>query len=167
LLAHTQALVIGSAACVAVARGLGYPPERCRVLRHDQALAIKDVHLTAVAMHDPGAQDGNGYVVETPDVAILHGGDSLYFDGFRALARRWTLDAILVSVGVSLPGETLYMDEADAARAACDSGARTLIPQVWWLPSSSVRRIYYFCRTDDDSSHHTQARRTSLACART
>jgi len=30
-----------------------------------------------------------------------------------------------------------------------------------------VRRIYYFCRTDDDSSHHTQARRTSLACART
>ena len=125
------------------------------MLRHDQALAIKDVHLTAVAMHDPGAQDGNGYVVETPDVAILHGGDSLYFDGFRALARRWTLDAILVSVGVSLPGETLYMDEADAARAACDSGARTLIPQVWWLPSSSVRRIYYFCRADDDGSHHT------------
>ncbi len=140
LLAHTQALVIGSAACVAVARGLGYPPERCRVLRHDQALAIKDVHLTAVAMHDPGAQDGNGYVVETPDVAILHGGDSLYFDGFRALARRWTLDAILVS----LPGETLYMDEADAARAACDSGARTLIPQhfdLWQSTAMDPRRV--------------------------
>jgi len=115
LLAHTQALVIGSAACVAIARSVGYPPERCRVLKHEQALAVKDVRLTAVAMHDPGAQDCNGYVVETPGVAILHCGDNLYFDGFRALARRWTLDAILVSVGVSPPGETLYMDEADAA----------------------------------------------------
>jgi len=144
LLAHTQALVIGSAACVAVTRGIGYPPECCRLLRHEQALAVKDVRLTAVAMHDPGAQDCNGYVVETPDVAILHCGDSLYFDGFRALARRWTLDAILVSVGVSPPGETLYMDEADAARAARDSGAQTLIPQhfdLWQSTAMDPRRV--------------------------
>jgi len=144
LLAHTQALVIGSAACVAVAHGIGYPPERCRVLRHEQALAVKDVRLTAVAMHDPGAQDCNGNVVETPDVAILHCGDSLYFDGFRALARRWTLDAILVSVGVSPPGETPYRDEADAARVARDSGAHTLIPQhfdLWQSTTMDPRHV--------------------------
>jgi len=155
LLAHTQALVIGSAACVAVVRGIGYPSERCHLLKHEQALAVKDVHLTAVAMHDPAAQDCNGYVVETPDVAILHCGDSLYFDGFHALARRWTLDAILVSVGVSPPGETLYMDEADAARAARDSGAQTIIPQhfdLWQSTAMDPRRVvtvagWYCART--------------------
>jgi len=95
-------------------------------------------------MHDPGAQDCNGYVVETPDVAILQCGDSLYFDGFRALARRWTLDAILVSVGVSPPGETPYMDEADAARVARDSGAHTLIPQhfdLWQSTTMDPRHV--------------------------
>jgi L-ascorbate 6-phosphate lactonase len=124
----TNAPVIGPASCIELASAAGVPEERCRLLAHDESLTLGDLRLTAVPMHDPGARGCNGYVLETGAVTVLHGADSLYFEGFLELGRRWSFDAVCLSVGANPPGRTIYMDEADVARAARDLGARRLIP---------------------------------------
>ena len=141
---RTAAVVVGPAACVAVAEAAGVPAARCRVLAHDEALDVGDLHLTAVAMHDPGATLPNGYVLQAGEVTILHCGDGLYFPGFVDLAQRWRFDAICVSVGTNPPGKGYYMDEADAARAARDAGAPILIPHhhdLWQGITLDPRRV--------------------------
>jgi L-ascorbate metabolism protein UlaG (beta-lactamase superfamily) len=90
------------------------------------------------------AEGCNGYVLETANTTLLHCGDSLYFDGFAEIGKRWALDALCVSVGLNPPGQTFYMDEANAARAARDSGTRTLIPQhfdLWRGFTLDPRRV--------------------------
>lgn len=137
-------IVVGPAACIAVARSAAFPESRCRVLGYDEQIAVGDIGVTAVAMIDPAAQDPNGYVLQIGNLAVLFCGDGLYFPGFVALARRWRFDAICVSVGANPPGMHYYMTEVDAARAARDAGARQLIPQhfdLWAGLTLDPRRV--------------------------
>lgn len=133
LAVRTTALVYGPASCITVAAEVGYPADRRHVLDHDETREIGDLTITAVAMRDPAAQSCNGYVLETDGLALLHCGDSVYFDGFLALGQRWALDALCVSVAQNPPGRSIYMDEVAAARAARDAKAKTLIPQHYDL----------------------------------
>lgn len=126
---HTAATVYGPAPCIAVARAAGFPADRCRVVGHDEALPVMEPRITAVEMRDGGVAEANGYVIETGAQTLLHCGDGIYFDGFVALGERWRIDAICVSVASNPPGQSWYMDEADAARASRDAKATTLIPQ--------------------------------------
>lgn len=121
--------LIGPASSITTARGFGFPADRSQVLESGESLTFGDLRLTAETMLDPMSEGANGYVLETGDVAVLHCGDSVYFDGFAKLGQRWALDAICLSVGHNPPGATYYMTEADAARAARDARASTLIPQ--------------------------------------
>jgi L-ascorbate metabolism protein UlaG (beta-lactamase superfamily) len=141
---RTTAAVIGPAACIAVAREAGTPEDRLHVLAHEATKTIGDLRVTAVPMNDPGAPGCNGYVLETGDVAVLHCGDSLYFPGFLELGRRWSFDAICLSVGANPPGRNFYLDESGAARAARDAGARRLIVQhhdLWQGITLDPRRV--------------------------
>ena len=140
----TSAQIVGPESCVAVAREAGCPADRCRVLARDEAMTIGDLRVTAVKIHDPGAKGCSGYVLETSGLAVLHAGDSTYFPGFVDLGRRWALDAICLSVGSNPPGKNFYMDEVDAARAARDANAKTLIPQhfdLWQGITLDPRRV--------------------------
>ena len=137
-------LVVGSAACIAVAAQAGVSGVRSRVLSHGERLMIGDIAITAVAMVDPAAVDPNGYVLELPGLAALFCGDGLYSPDFVTLASRWRLDAICASVGANPPGKHFYMDEIDAARAARDCGAARLIPQhhdLWQGLTLDPRRV--------------------------
>jgi L-ascorbate 6-phosphate lactonase len=141
---RTAALAVGPDACIAIARDAGWDDGRCRTLAYERTLTVGDLRLTAVPMHDPGAKGCNGYVIETDRVVLLHCGDSFYFPGFAELGKRWRFDAICLSVGANPPGASIYMDEADAARAARDSGARCLIPQhfdLWQGLTLDPRRV--------------------------
>lgn len=129
----TTVPVFGPPACIDIARHAGVADMRAIVLPHDDSATFGDLRMTAVVMNDPGAPGCNGYVLETDNVAILHCGDSLYFAGFRELGTRWSFDAICLSVGANPPGRNFYLDEAGAARAARDSGAKTLIAQHYDL----------------------------------
>jgi L-ascorbate 6-phosphate lactonase len=140
----TEAPVYGPADCVEIARTAGVPEERARVLRHDETVTVGDLRVTAVPMDDPGAPGCNGYVLETGNVAVLHCGDSLYFPGFLEFGKRWSFDAVCVSVGSNPPGRNFYLDEAGAARVARDTGARVLIPQhfdLWQGITLDPRRV--------------------------
>jgi L-ascorbate 6-phosphate lactonase len=127
------ALVIGSSASLDVARSAGWPVDRCRKLDADGETKVGDLHLTAIPAHDPESAGALGYVLDTGAIRLLHCGDSLYHPGFAAAGKRWSLDALCVSVGHNPPGLTYYMDECDAARAARDARARILIPQHYDL----------------------------------
>lgn len=149
---RTTAPIVGPAACIAVARDAGCPEERGLVLNHGASLEFADLRLTAVPMHDPGAKAPNGYVIEIANVTLLHAGDSLYFEGFAALAATWRFDAVCLSVGANPVGRTIYMDEVDAARVARDAGARTLVPQhfdLWQGLTLDARRVatvaHWYC----------------------
>jgi L-ascorbate metabolism protein UlaG (beta-lactamase superfamily) len=129
----SQALVIGSAASVEVATRSGWPEERCQRMSVGDESSIADLRLTAVSANDPEARGALGYVLDTGSVRVLHCGDSLYHAGFADVGRRWTIDALCVSVGHNPIGLTYYMDESDAARAARDARARILIPHHYDL----------------------------------
>jgi L-ascorbate 6-phosphate lactonase len=126
---QTNAPVYGPASCIAVAEASNYPAERRHVLEPEGTVGIGDLRVTAVPLRDPGAKGCNGYIVEAADVVLLHCADSVYFPGFVELGRRWSIEAICISVAANPPGCAYYMDEVDAARAARDAGARVLIPQ--------------------------------------
>lgn len=141
---RSLAPVFGPASCAIAAEQAGIGPDRFRVVDHDEVLTLGDLRVTAVPMVDPMAEGCNGYVLETGGVAILHCGDSLYHDGFVKHGERWALDAVCLSVGQNPPGQTFYMDEADAARAARDCQARTLVPQhfdLWQGFTLNPRRV--------------------------
>jgi L-ascorbate 6-phosphate lactonase len=75
---------------------------------------------------------------------LAHYGDSLYFPGMAQLRERFRLDALLVAVGTNPPGHFYYMDEADAARAARDTGTRVLVPMhfnLWRATLLDPRRV--------------------------
>ncbi len=121
--------VYGPPSSIEAARGFGYPADLSHVLNAGESLTIGDLRITAETMLDPMAQGANGYLIDTGDVTMLHCGDSLYFEAFAELGQRRTIDAICLSVGHNPPGHTYYMTEVDAARAARDANAATLIPQ--------------------------------------
>lgn len=125
--------VLGTPAVVEVATSVGIESERAIVFPPDTSHQFADLTVTAVPMYDPMAQSANGYILETDGVTLLLCGDSIYFSGFRELGARWRFDAICLTVGLNPPGQTFYLDESGAARAARDSGAKTLIVQHYDL----------------------------------
>ncbi len=141
---RTSAPVYGPASCAAKVEEAGVPPDRSHAVGQDEAVIAGELRITAVPMVDPMAAGCNGYMLEAGGAVLLHCGDSLYHDGFVDLGARWLLDAICISVGHNPPGQTFYMDEADAARAASDAKARTLIPQhydLWQGYTLDPRRV--------------------------
>ena len=130
---RTEAMLIGPKSSVAVAKQHKWPAKRCQVLPRHATLVLNDLRVTAVPMEDPNAKGANGYVIECGKTTLLHCGDSHYFAGFAEVAQRWRFTAICTSVAYNPPGKLLYMDECDAARAARDVKAQTLILQHYDL----------------------------------
>lgn len=141
--------VLGPQPSVDIAIEAGIGPGRAAIFPADTTRRIGDLTVTAVAMYDPAAQSANGYLIETGDRSLFLAGDSLYFPGFQQIGRRGRLDAICLSVGSNPPGQTIYLDEAGAARAARDSGANTLIVQhfdLWRGMTIDPARVRTVCR---------------------
>lgn len=128
---HLRPPVLGPQASIQVARELGYPEDRLHALEHGMAMTINDVKITAVKMFDPLAAGTNGHVLEAEGITLLHCGDSLYFPEIGDEVAAWNIDAIFVSVAHNPRGKNWYMTEVDAARAARDTNAATLVPGHW------------------------------------
>jgi L-ascorbate 6-phosphate lactonase len=159
---RTNALAIGPASAIAVARAAGFPDDRLRVLEHGATMTLGDVTLTGEPAYDPMAEGANTTIVQAGGATWAHCGDSLWFPGFAEFPKRWSIDAMSVTVGLNPPGETYYMSEGDAGRALRDAGARMLIHQhhdlwvrlkidpartatvaSWYAPDASVEPAVY------------------------
>jgi len=126
---RTEAYVVGPKSVMPMIRAAAIPRNRMQLLPNNATVVLGDIRITAVPMYDPNAKSCNGYVFQSENTTLLHCGDSLYFPGFVELTKRWSFDAICVSVALNPPGKLYYMDESSAARAARDSKTKMLILQ--------------------------------------
>jgi L-ascorbate 6-phosphate lactonase len=130
---HLTPPVFGPAASIRLAREWGYPRRRLTALAHGDGTTVGDVRITAVRAHDPLAKGANGYLLEAQGTSLLHMGDSLYFTQLAEALEGRSVGALFVSVAHNPKSKSYYMTEADAARAARDVGASTLVPMHWDL----------------------------------
>jgi L-ascorbate metabolism protein UlaG (beta-lactamase superfamily) len=76
-----------------------------------------------------------GFVVESGGVALYHGGDSGWFDGFAEIGRRFpNLLAAMLPVGAYAPAwfmENQHMNPEQAGQAFLRLGATHMVPMHW------------------------------------
>lgn len=100
-------------------------------LRFDQLEIIHTPshHWGARFLHDTHRNYG-GYIVRTNDKTVFHCGDSAYFDGFREIGKRHSIDVALMPIGAyeAPSGRDVHMNPEEAVRAFHDLEAKVLIP---------------------------------------
>ena len=71
-----------------------------------------------------------GFIVEVGGRTIFHCGDTAYFDGFREIGQRHSIDVALLPIGAYDPpsGREVHMNPEEAVRAFLDLGARCMVP---------------------------------------
>jgi L-ascorbate 6-phosphate lactonase len=130
---HLTPRVFGPGASIDLAREWGYPRERLTALDHGDRVTVNDVAITSIRAHDPLAKGANGYLLDSQGTSLLHLGDSLYFVELSEALEGRSVDTLFVSVALNPKGKNYYMTESDAARAARDVDAHTLVPMHWDL----------------------------------
>ncbi|MEC5128083.1 MBL fold metallo-hydrolase [Verrucomicrobiales bacterium BCK34] len=86
-------------------------------------------HWGARYIHDTHKGFG-GYVIELPDHTVYHSGDSAYFDGFREIGEKHSIDTALLPIGAyDCPsGREVHMNPEEAVQAFFDLNAAKMIP---------------------------------------
>lgn len=75
-----------------------------------------------------------GYLIEAPGAVVYFAGDTAYFDGFRDLANRYSVDVAILPIGAYTPHEWfkhIHLNPETAIKAFLDLGAKILIPMHW------------------------------------
>lgn len=116
---------------------LGFP--QVVELGADESCQHGDVTITAVpARHEGGKGKGssaNGYVIQSPEVAVFFAGDTGYFSGFTDIGRRFRPDLALLPISgyAPLPLRATHMSPLDAAYALEDLNAKVLVPIAYGI----------------------------------
>lgn len=86
-------------------------------------------HWGARYVHDTHREYG-GYLLQSAEYSIFHGGDSTYFDGFKEIGRRHQIDIAILPIGAyeSPSGRDVHMNPEQALQAFLDLGAKVFIP---------------------------------------
>ncbi len=86
-------------------------------------------HWGARMLHDSHRGFG-GFVIEVNGRAIFHCGDTAYFDGFREIGERHSIDVALMPIGAYDPpsGREVHMNPEEALRAFVELGAKRMVP---------------------------------------
>ena len=127
-----EALVISPPGFAKQLSRLGFP--QVVELAPDESCQHGDLTITAVpARHEGGGGRGctaNGYVLQSPDVAVFFAGDSGYFSGFADVGRRFRPDLALLPIAgyAPYPLRATHMSPLDAVFALEDLQARVLVP---------------------------------------
>jgi L-ascorbate metabolism protein UlaG (beta-lactamase superfamily) len=111
---------------------LGFP--QVVELAADETCQHADVVITAVpARHEGGGgrnTSANGYVIQSPEVAVFFAGDTGYFSGFADIGHRFRPDLSLLPIGgyAPYPLRATHMSPLDAVYAMEDLQSRVLVP---------------------------------------
>ena len=105
-----------------------------------------------------------GYVIQGPEGAAYHSGDTGFFDGFAEIGRRFgPIDWAMLPVGAYAPRwfmEPQHMDPEESARAAEMLSARAFVAMHWGtykltdepLGEGPARARAAFCKSPEDAS---------------
>jgi len=86
-------------------------------------------HWGARMLHDSHRGFG-GFLIEANGRSIFHCGDTAYFDGFREIGERLSVEIALLPIGAYDPpsGREVHMNPEEAVRAFFELRAQTLVP---------------------------------------
>jgi L-ascorbate metabolism protein UlaG (beta-lactamase superfamily) len=86
-------------------------------------------HWGARMLHDSHRGFG-GFIVEAGGRTIFHCGDTAYFDGFKEIGERFSIDVALMPIGAYDPpsGREVHMNPEEAVQAFLDLKARRMVP---------------------------------------
>lgn len=86
-------------------------------------------HWGARVLHDSHRGFG-GFVIEANGRSIFHCGDTAYFEGFKEIGERHSIDIALMPIGAYDPpsGREVHMNPEEAVRAFLELGAKRLVP---------------------------------------
>ncbi len=92
-------------------------------------------HWSRRGVLDVNRSHWGGFVLEAPNCAVYHAGDSAWFDGFAEIGRRFpNLDVTMLPIGAYEPGwfmENNHLNPEQACRAFMDTAAHTFMPMHW------------------------------------
>jgi L-ascorbate metabolism protein UlaG (beta-lactamase superfamily) len=86
-------------------------------------------HWGARMLHDSHRGFG-GFIVESGGRTIFHCGDTAYFEGFKEIGERFSIDLALMPIGAYDPpsGREVHMNPEQAIQAFLDLKARRMVP---------------------------------------
>jgi len=86
-------------------------------------------HWGARLLHDSHRGFG-GFIIEAGGRTIFHCGDTAYFDGFKEIGERFSIDVALMPIGAYDPpsGREVHMNPEEAVQAFLDLKARRMVP---------------------------------------
>jgi len=75
-------------------------------------------------------RDYGGFIVKTPSGNVYHAGDSAYFEGFKEIGKRYSIDIALIPIGAydAPSGRDVHLNPEEALQAYLDLGAKKFIP---------------------------------------
>ena len=127
-----EALVVSPPGFAKKLSRLGFP--QVVELAADESCQHGDVTITAVpARHEGGGgahSSANGYVIQSPAVAVFFAGDTGYFSGFADIGHRFRPDLCLLPIGgyAPYPLRATHMSPLDAVYAMEDLQSRVMVP---------------------------------------
>jgi L-ascorbate metabolism protein UlaG (beta-lactamase superfamily) len=86
-------------------------------------------HWGARMLHDSHRGFG-GFIIEAGGRTVFHCGDTAYFDGFKEIGERFSIDVALMPIGAYDPpsGREVHMNPEEAVQAFLDLKARQMVP---------------------------------------
>jgi L-ascorbate 6-phosphate lactonase len=132
---NTKAIFIGGPSSAKCFRSWGYEEKRVVELHPETSYRQFGVVVKAFPSKDCVDLGAVSFLIQTGDISMFDGGDSLYFDGFKEIGQQYSIDIALLNFFKNPPevNMILSMTPAEVARAARDLQAKMLIPMHWNL----------------------------------
>ncbi|MBS7655718.1 MBL fold metallo-hydrolase [Candidatus Bathyarchaeota archaeon] len=96
---NTKCLFIGSPSVSELLKSWGINEERIVTLKEYEETKVKDIKVIALPSYDPIPKTANTYILEVDGVKVFHSGDSLFFEGYYEVGRKYEVDIALISLG--------------------------------------------------------------------
>jgi L-ascorbate 6-phosphate lactonase len=130
---NTSAIFIGGPSSVKHFRNWNFAENRIVELEPYQFHKVVDATITALPNRDCVDTGAVSYLIDTSEVSLFDGGDTLYFEGLRDIGKKWHIDIALLNFFKNPPeiDMTLSMTPKEVASAALDLNAKFLIPKHW------------------------------------
>lgn len=94
-----------------------------------QIIHTPSAHWGARFIHDTHRHYG-GYLLSSAGKTVFHCGDSAYFDGFKEIGKRASIDVALMPIGAygAPSGRNVHLNPEEALQAFAELGAKTFVP---------------------------------------
>jgi len=139
---NTKSLFIGPPSVADLLESWKIPKDRVVLLKEYEEKKINDVKIVGLPSYDPIPKTANTYIFEVGNTRVFHSGDSLFFEKYVEIGKKYDIDIALISLGTNPPGMKIYNNPGEVVQIARDLKTKVLIPMHWDLWSFSLENPY-------------------------